>query len=92
MQELTQVKDSWKMFNQIAKTYDRINRILSLGMDHGWRRKVSQNLPAKKNLHLLDLATGTGDQLLSHFESGASIYKAYGIDLAKDCLLYTSWR
>lgn len=48
MQELTQVKESWKMFNQIAKTYDRINRILSLGMDHGWRRKVSQNLPAKK--------------------------------------------
>lgn len=41
----------------------------------------------KKNLRLLDLATGTGDQLISHFESGASIYKAYGIDLAKDMLL-----
>lgn len=80
-------QDSWKMFNQIAKTYDRINRILSFGMDQSWRRKVSQNLPAKKNLRLLDLATGTGDQLLSLFENGASIYKASGIDLAKDMLI-----
>lgn len=80
-------QDSWKMFNQIAKTYDRINRILSFGMDQSWRRKVSQNLPAKKNLRLLDLATGTGDQLLSLFENGASIHKASGIDLAKDMLI-----
>ncbi len=80
-------QDSWKMFNQIASTYDRINRVLSFGMDQGWRRKVAQNLPAKKNLRLLDLATGTGDQLISLFEHGASIYKASGIDLAKEMLL-----
>lgn len=80
-------QDSWKMFNEIASTYDRINRILSFGMDRGWRRKVAQNLPAKKNLRLLDLATGTGDQLISLFEQGASIHKASGIDLAKEMLL-----
>lgn len=84
MQHMTQ--DSWKMFNQIASTYDRINKILSLGMDHGWRRFVAKNLPAKKNLKILDLATGTGDQLISLFENGASIQKAAGIDLAQDML------
>jgi demethylmenaquinone methyltransferase/2-methoxy-6-polyprenyl-1,4-benzoquinol methylase len=87
MHELTKAQDSWKMFNKIAKTYDRINHILSFGMDRGWRRKVSQNIPAKKNLRLLDLATGTGDQLLSLFENGASIHKASGIDLAKNMLM-----
>lgn len=79
-------QDSWKMFNQIAPTYDRINRILSFGMDRAWRKKVSQSLPPKKNLRILDLATGTGDQMISLFEHGASIQKASGIDLAKEML------
>jgi demethylmenaquinone methyltransferase/2-methoxy-6-polyprenyl-1,4-benzoquinol methylase len=82
-----QKEDSWKMFNQIASTYDRINRVLSFGMDRGWRFKVASHLPAKKNLRLLDLATGTGDQLLALFEQGASIHKASGVDLAKEMLL-----
>lgn len=80
-------QDSWKMFNQIAPTYDRINRILSFGMDRAWRRKVSQSLPPKKNLRILDLATGTGDQMISLFEHGASIQKASGIDLAQEMLV-----
>lgn len=79
-------KNSWKMFNEIAPTYDRINRILSFGMDRGWRRQVAKHLPQQKNLALLDLATGTGDQLLAILESGASIEKAIGIDLAKEML------
>lgn len=79
-------QDSWKMFNKIAPTYDRINKILSLGMDRGWRRFLAKNLPSKKNLKILDLATGTGDQLISLFENGASIQKAIGIDLAEDML------
>jgi demethylmenaquinone methyltransferase / 2-methoxy-6-polyprenyl-1,4-benzoquinol methylase len=85
MQNMTQ--DSWKMFNKIASTYDQINRILSFGMDKNWRRKVAIHLPSKKNLRILDLATGTGDQLLSLFEHGASIQKASGIDMAKEMLL-----
>ena len=78
--------DSWKMFDQIASTYDRINRVLSFGMDRSWRRKVSKSLPLKKNLRILDLATGTGDQLISLFEHGASIQKVSGIDLSKEML------
>lgn len=74
------------MFNQIASTYDRINHILSFGLDRGWRRRVAQNIPAKKNLRLLDLATGTGDQLISLFEQGVSIHKISGIDLAEGML------
>lgn len=78
--------ESWKIFDQIAENYDRINRVLSLGMDKGWRRKLIKSLPDKKNMEILDLATGTADQLLSLLNSGASIQKAYGIDLSKEML------
>lgn len=49
------------MFNNIAGDYDKMNRIMSLGMDKKWRQFVVK----KANLHnsekLIDLATGTGD-------------------------------
>lgn len=74
------------MFNQIASTYDRVNRILSLGMDQKWRRAVCAYLPNKKNLKILDLATGTADQLIAIFEGTSQPEKAVGIDLAKEML------
>lgn len=77
----------WKMFDQISSNYDKVNRILSLGMDQRWRRKVASYLPLDKNLTILDLATGTADQLIALFESSASIQKAVGIDLSKEMLL-----
>jgi demethylmenaquinone methyltransferase/2-methoxy-6-polyprenyl-1,4-benzoquinol methylase len=76
----------WKMFDGISPTYDRVNRILSLGMDRKWRKKVAAHLPKERHLRILDLATGTGDQLISLFESPASIRTAVGIDLAGDML------
>lgn len=83
---MTDRKDVWKMFNRISPTYDRVNRILSLGMDQGWRRKVSSFLPERNNLRLLDLATGTGDQLIALFESPHKIETAVGLDLADEML------
>lgn len=82
---LIEKKNSWKMFNQIASSYDRINRILSFGLDRGWRKKLIKYLP-ETPLRILDLATGTGDQLLAILESRKSIKKAIGIDLAKEML------
>lgn len=45
------------VFTDIAGNYDRINRILSLGRDQAWRRKVVERLPSGR---LLDLGGGTG--------------------------------
>lgn len=78
--------DSWKMFDKISPTYDKANRILSFGLDQGWRRAVFRFLPKRPQLRLLDLATGTGDQLIALFESGAPIAAATGIDLAAEML------
>lgn len=78
--------DIWKMFNQISSTYDRVNRILSLGMDQKWRKAVCAHLPNKKRLKILDLATGTADQLIALLENVPTIEMAIGIDLAKEML------
>ncbi len=79
-------RESWKMFDRISPNYDRINRILSLGMDRGWRQRTALHLPQIPNLKLLDLASGTGDQLIACLECGASIQSAVGIDLAEEML------
>ena len=51
------------MFDQIARRYDLLNRVISLRFDQGWRRKLVASLPARGEL--LDVATGTADVALS---------------------------
>ncbi|HEY4255422.1 MAG TPA: bifunctional demethylmenaquinone methyltransferase/2-methoxy-6-polyprenyl-1,4-benzoquinol methylase UbiE [Chlamydiales bacterium] len=76
----------WKMFNQISSTYDKVNRIVSLGQDVRWRKKVAKELPLKLHLEVLDIASGTGDQIGAFFAAGLSIQKAVGVDLANEML------
>jgi len=78
---------SWQMFNRIAKTYDSVNRLLSFGLDVGWRKKVGLLLPKKEQVALLDLATGTADQvLLLCKEHPQQISEAIGMDLSEGML------
>ena len=49
------------MFNSIAPTYDRLNHLLSLGIDRRWRRKAIDALKPFAPQTILDIATGTGD-------------------------------
>jgi len=74
------------MFNQISPTYDVINRVLSFGRDVAWRKKVARHLPLRPHLQVLDLATGTCDQLAAFFQAGVSIHQAVGIDVAEKML------
>jgi demethylmenaquinone methyltransferase / 2-methoxy-6-polyprenyl-1,4-benzoquinol methylase len=74
----------YRMFDAIASTYDRVNRILSLGIDCYWRRKMVSHLP-QDPLKLLDLATGTGDQIFALIDRHP-IEKAIGLDLSQEML------
>ena len=55
---------SGQMFDNIAGRYDRLNRILSLGVDQGWRRKTVAALCLSPGARVLDVATGTADLAL----------------------------
>ncbi len=48
-------------FDVIANRYDRLNRVLSLGIDLLWRRKAIRLLRDDQPARLLDVATGTAD-------------------------------
>src|SRR4029077_16219064 len=49
------------MFDRLAPRYDRMNRIISLGLDRRWRRQTVDELAAPLGSRVLDLACGTGD-------------------------------
>ena len=57
---------SGEMFDSIAERYDLLNRIISLGLDQGWRKRTvaALDLAGKADATVLDLATGTGDLAL----------------------------
>jgi demethylmenaquinone methyltransferase/2-methoxy-6-polyprenyl-1,4-benzoquinol methylase len=52
---------SGAMFDRIAARYDLVNRVLSLGLDVGWRRRAVRALELGDRPRVLDVATGTGD-------------------------------
>lgn len=79
-------KTSFEIFNRIAKSYDSVNRILSFGLDIGWRKKVNTLLPQRSNLRLLDLATGTADQVIMLCDLNNNIESAVGMDLSDEML------
>lgn len=58
-------KESYKIFDEIAGTYDLLNHILSFGVDIYWRHRMRKKLPKGDNLKALDLACGTGDVCLA---------------------------
>lgn len=62
---------SGQMFDRIADKYDRLNRIISLGMDRGWRRQLVRALqpPNLAVGKVLDVATGTADVALDIAEA-----------------------
>lgn len=52
------------MFADIAGRYDLLNRIISLGLDRRWRRRLAKAMAPDAGDRFLDLACGTGDQAI----------------------------
>lgn len=52
------------MFDAIAPRYDLLNRLLSFGVDQGWRREAIRAMSLGESYRALDLATGTADLAL----------------------------
>jgi len=53
------------MFGRIAPRYDLLNRLLSLGQDARWRRRLVDRTGIAQSQRVLDVCTGTGDLALA---------------------------
>lgn len=74
------------MFSGLARHYDLANRVMSLGRDSFWRSALSRRLKVLDPPgRLLDLATGTGDQIVSAKRARPDL-AVTGLDLAKDMI------
>jgi len=71
------------MFERIAPRYDLMNRLMTFGMDQGWRRRALEAIEITPGDRVVDLATGTGDLAALANACGASVI---GIDLANGML------
>jgi demethylmenaquinone methyltransferase/2-methoxy-6-polyprenyl-1,4-benzoquinol methylase len=49
------------LFDRIGPRYDLVNRVMTLGMDVGWRRRAVRELRLPPGSLVFDLACGTGD-------------------------------
>ncbi len=73
-----------KLFDNIAPDYDRLNHILSLNIDKGWRRKAVREITdVPEPLNILDVACGTGDFTIEIARRAAEGSRITGIDLSE---------
>jgi demethylmenaquinone methyltransferase/2-methoxy-6-polyprenyl-1,4-benzoquinol methylase len=71
------------MFDAIAPRYDLVNRVMTLGMDVGWRRRAVASLGLPRASLVLDVACGTGDLCR---ELAAGGYRPVGFDFSAGML------
>ena len=67
-----------RLFSRIAPRYDWFNRLVSCGLDQGWRRTVVARAQAAPGQTILDVCTGTGDLALLCAARGARVI---GLDM-----------
>jgi demethylmenaquinone methyltransferase/2-methoxy-6-polyprenyl-1,4-benzoquinol methylase len=74
------------MFASVARSYDRVNQILSFGQHHGWRRAAVRLSGAKPGDGVLDCATGTGDLALEFQRAVGAEGRVIGTDFCEEML------
>ncbi len=78
------------MFDRIAPTYERVNRVLSAGRDAYWRRRAVELARVRGDDCVLDIACGTGD--LSRAFAAAGSRHVVGFDFSGEMLTLAAAR
>jgi demethylmenaquinone methyltransferase/2-methoxy-6-polyprenyl-1,4-benzoquinol methylase len=71
------------MFDRLAPRYERMNRVISLGLDRRWREAAVLALGLPRTSNVLDLACGTGDLCRDLSDAG---YASIGLDFSAGML------
>lgn len=73
-----------RLFNSIASDYDRLNHILSLNIDKGWRRMAVKEIADKDSpVKVLDVACGTGDFTIEIAKKVSDGSEVIGVDISE---------
>lgn len=73
-----------QMFDNISDGYDSLNRVISLGSDMKWKKKIVRLIEKKSPSKILDVATGTGDLAIMLAATNAS--EIIGVDISEGML------
>jgi len=71
------------MFDRIARVYDRMNSVMTVGLDRRWRERAADLARVGVGSMALDVATGTGDLALALQRRGAEVT---GLDFSQEML------
>ncbi|MEA2557564.1 MAG: demethylmenaquinone methyltransferase / 2-methoxy-6-polyprenyl,4-benzoquinol methylase [Actinomycetota bacterium] len=71
------------LFDTISGRYDLVNRVMTLGLDAGWRRRAVRELGLPADSLVADLACGTGDLCR---EAAAAGFRPVGFDFSHGML------
>jgi demethylmenaquinone methyltransferase/2-methoxy-6-polyprenyl-1,4-benzoquinol methylase len=74
------------MFGRIARRYDLANRLLSGGLDAGWRRRLVAAVRRSRPRDVLDLATGSGEVALALCRGLPAGVNILGVDFCRPML------
>jgi demethylmenaquinone methyltransferase / 2-methoxy-6-polyprenyl-1,4-benzoquinol methylase len=73
-----------QMFDNISGEYDGLNKIISLGTDAAWKKKILEIVKRQNPTSILDIATGTGDLVILFAETSAK--EIIGLDISQGML------
>lgn len=73
-----------RLFDSISPRYDLVNRVMTFGMDVGWRRTAVTSLRLPGRSFVADLACGTGDFCRELERRG---YRVVGFDFSHGMLV-----
>lgn len=62
------------MFDGVARRYDLMNSLLTLGIDAKWREECVDAVAPRTGESVLDLAAGTGVSSVAYAERGATVF------------------
>ena len=88
--EQTAAREVRALFNTIAPTYDRLNHLLSVGLDRHWWRSTARSFRstlANPEARILDICCGTGDMTAAlAAERPAAAEPITGLDFSPEML------
>jgi demethylmenaquinone methyltransferase/2-methoxy-6-polyprenyl-1,4-benzoquinol methylase len=74
------------MFDRIAGLYDRMNAVMTAGLDRSWRHRAAELASVSPGDRVLDVATGTGDLALELARRVSPGGEVVGIDFSERML------